>query len=258
MPCVALAVALLMVLGVAPLDAAPRGPGASYTASLSGGEEAPPRATPGSGQATFQVSADGQALTYSVTVRDITNVRMGHIHLGPRGANGDIVLSLLPPGGGPSSGVIGQGTATAAQLVGPLQGKTMADLVAALDTGNAYVNIHTGSGASPATLQPGDLPPGEIRGQIVLVSTAAPAAGATATRTVAAAVTATAPAAATATRPAQVPATATAPAAPTPPPATMPNAGGGYGGGLEVGLRAALAALLAIGVALALGVRRRA
>lgn len=228
-----LLVALSMGIGPAPLGAAPRGAGDSYTAPLSGGEEVPPRTTPASGQATFQVSADGQSLTYSVTVQNIANVTSGHIHLAPKGANGEIVLALVPPappGGGPRSGVIGQGTATAAQLVGPLQGKAMADLVAELDAGNAYVNIHTGSGASPSTLQPGDLPPGEIRGQIALTPPAAPAATAT----------------------------ATAPAAPPPPPATLPRTGGGYGGGLGVGLWPALVALLALGVALARGVRRRA
>jgi len=150
-----------------------RGPGASYTAQLTGGEEVPPRTTPASGQATFQVSADGMSLAYTVTVSNIANVTAGHIHLAPRGQNGDIVLPLVPtapPGGGPKSGVIGQGTATAAQLVGPLQGKTLLDLVAAMDAGTAYVNIHTASGASPAAQVPGDLPPGEIRGQIVASS----------------------------------------------------------------------------------------
>ena len=44
----------------------------------------------------------------------------------------------------------------------------MAELIAAMDAGTAYVNIHTACGASPATLMPGDFPPGEIRGQIAL------------------------------------------------------------------------------------------
>jgi hypothetical protein len=161
----------MLTLGLASAaDATAAPPGASYTAQLSGGEEVPPHNTPASGQATFQVSADGQSLTYSVTVSNITNVIAGHIHIAPKGTNGDIVLPLVPtasPGGGPRSGVIGQGTATAAQLIGPMQGKTMADLLAQIDAGNAYVNVHTASGASPATQMPGDFPPGEIRGQIV-------------------------------------------------------------------------------------------
>jgi hypothetical protein len=167
---------VLLLIGGRFGGTATAGPGGSYTAQLSGAEEVPARTTPASGMVALQVSPDGQSITYSVTVSDITNVRMGHIHIGPKGTNGDIVLPLVPtapPGGGPRSGVIGQGTATAAELTGPLQGKTLADLVAEMDAGNAYVNIHTGSGANPATLQPGDLPPGEIRGQIAL--TTAPA-----------------------------------------------------------------------------------
>jgi hypothetical protein len=172
-----LAALVALVFGAVPLGASTLGPGAAYTAPLSGGEEVPPRTTPAGGEATFQVSADGQSLTYTVTVRDITNVTMGHIHLAPAGANGDIILPLvamMPPAGGPKSGVIGQGTATAAQLVGPMQGKTLAELVAEMDAGNTYVNIHTAGGTSPATLQPGDIPPGEIRGQIRLANAAQP------------------------------------------------------------------------------------
>ena len=267
-------VLMLALVGLALLwpggtDTLAAGPGASYAAPLSGGEEVPPRTTPASGQATFQVGADGQSLTYSVTVRDITNVTMGHIHLGAKGANGDIVLPLVPmapPAGGPKSGVIGQGTATAAQLVGPLQGRPLADLIAALDAGNAYVNIHTGAGGTPTTLQPGDIPPGELRGQIAL--TTAPAAGATATR----AAGATAPAVATATRAgtATVTAAATAtraaaatvpatipPTAPPPPPATMPRTGGGYGTLATALPWLALAALL-LSLALVGWRRRRA
>ena len=164
-----LAAGLLLAGAPAARGATPAGAGGSYTAALSGGEEVPPRTTPASGQATFQVSADGQSLTYTVTVSDIANVIAGHIHIAAKGTNGDIVLPLVPtapPNGGPKSGVIGQGTATAAQLIGPLQGKTLADLVAALDAGNAYVNIHTATGASPAAQVAGDLPTGEIRGQI--------------------------------------------------------------------------------------------
>jgi hypothetical protein len=208
------------------------GPGASYTTKLTGGEEVPPRTTPGSGEVAIQVSADGQSLTYTVTVRDITNVTMGHIHVGAKGANGDIVLPLVPtapPAGGPKSGVIGQGTATAAQLVGPLQGKTLTDLIAEMDAGNAYVNIHTGAGGTPATLQPGDLPPGEIRGQLAL---------------------APAPAASAAPAP-QAPAPAATPTMPS----TLPGTGGGYGARATVLPWLALAALLTLGL---VGWRRRA
>ena len=207
---------LLIMLGGHTGGSAAAPPGATYTAQLTGGEEVPPHATPASGQATFQVSADGQALTYTVTVNNLTNLISGHIHLAPKGQNGDVVLPVVPPaspGGGPKSGVIGQGTATADQLTGPLQGKTIADLVAQLDAGNAYVNVHTASGASPATQQPGDIPAGEIRGQIApgAPAGAAPSAGPAATP------------GATPAAPSSMPGAVAAPA-----PAAVPRTGGGF------------------------------
>lgn len=220
-----LSAALALLLGDgAAIGATAAAPGDTYTAQLVGATEVPPRTTPASGEVAIQVSPDGQSLSYTVTARDITNVTMGHIHIGAVGTNGDIVLPLVPaapPGSGPRSGsVIGQGTLTAAQLIGPLQGKPLSDLIAQLDTGNAYVNIHTATGASPATLVAGDIPSGEIRGQIVRST------------------------------------------APSTPPSTMPagvpNTGGGYGAQRAwQPWWAALAALLTLGLAGVLRAQRR-
>ncbi len=212
------ALALLLGAGTT-VGATTAAAGDSYTTQLSGASEVPPRTTPASGEVAIQVAPDGLSLSYSVTVRDIANVTMGHIHLGAAGTNGDIVLPLVPPappGGGPRSGVIGEGTLTAAQLTGPLQGQPLSALIAELDRGNAYVNIHTATGASPATLVAGDLPTGEIRGQLVRAAT--PAAASTATRAAATTATTTrsagGPAQTTATRAATATgATVTAPAA---------------------------------------------
>ena len=161
---------LALLLSNGATNGAAAAPGDTYTAQLAGGTEVPPRATLASGEVTIQISPDGQSLSYTVTVRDIINVTMGHIHIGAVGENGDIVLPLVPaapPASGPRSGIIGEGTLTAAQLRGPLQGKALSDLIAQMDAGNTYVNIHTATGTSPATLVAGDIPPGEIRGQIV-------------------------------------------------------------------------------------------
>ena len=56
---------------------------------------------------------------------------------------------------GKFTGVLARGTITAANLVGPLKGKAVEDLVRDIRAGDAYVNVHTT--AHPA---------GEIRGQI--------------------------------------------------------------------------------------------
>jgi hypothetical protein len=43
---------------------------------------------------------------------------------------------------------------------------TLDDVVAAMLSGNAYVNVHTNDGVAPTNTGPGDFPGGEIRGQI--------------------------------------------------------------------------------------------
>jgi hypothetical protein len=42
----------------------------------------------------------------------------------------------------------------------------MADLIAAIEAGNAYVNVHTNDGVGATNTGPGDFPGGEIRGQL--------------------------------------------------------------------------------------------
>jgi hypothetical protein len=56
---------------------------------------------------------------------------------------------------GITNAVLGSGTFTAANFMGPLARQPMSALVTALEGGNAYVNVHTARN-----------PGGEIRGQI--------------------------------------------------------------------------------------------
>ncbi len=142
----------------------------AYMATLSGAEEVPANASPATGRATLELSDDGRSLSYTVTVTGLDNLVMGHIHIGAKGENGPVVAPLfapMSPGGGVKSGQIAQGTITAAQLDGPLKGQPLSALIAAMDRGNAYVNLHTNDGRDPAGTGPGDLPAGEIRGQIM-------------------------------------------------------------------------------------------
>lgn len=133
----------------------------NFVAHLSGDEEVPPVDTRAQGQAKFQLSKDGSELDFKLIVANIENVTQAHIHLGPRGVNGPVVVWLYPSAPPPvlipgrSDGVLSEGTITADDLVGPLDGASLADLVEAMATGNAYVNVHTSQ--SPA---------GEVRGQI--------------------------------------------------------------------------------------------
>jgi hypothetical protein len=133
----------------------------TFVAPLSGAQEVPPNDSLARGQAVFRVSADGTSIHYRLIVANIENVTQAHIHLAPAGANGPVVAWLYPAAPpsqlipGRSSGVLAVGTITEADLVGPLTGQTVTDLVARMDAGEAYVNVHTSQ-----------FPPGEIRGQI--------------------------------------------------------------------------------------------
>ena len=127
----------------------------SFSAELTGGEEVPPVDTNATGIANFQNNV--QTINYQLSVNDLVNVTQAHIHRGEEGENGKIVVTLynttMPTG--PMSGLLSQGNITAANLVGPLAGQQLTDLVSIMDNGTAYVNVHTK-----------DFPLGEIRGQI--------------------------------------------------------------------------------------------
>jgi len=166
---VVILVALLSLMLVASVSASE----ANYVAHLSGAEEVPPTGvvidTLGQGQAVFHLSEDGEALMYKLVVANIDNVVASHIHLAPAGQNGPVVAFLYgpaPAGGGRIQGPIAEGRITAANLVGPLAGGSLSDLIAAIEAGNTYVNVHTNDGAALTNTGPGDFPGGEIRGQI--------------------------------------------------------------------------------------------
>jgi hypothetical protein len=159
--------ALVLAMGLV-ATAAAAGP-TNYIAKLSGDNELPARATPAHGVAIFHLSPDGTELRYRLNVDDISNVVASHIHLGTAEQNGPVVLFLFSgpaPGAGAFEGTISSGTATAADLTGPLAGMSLSALVEALNSGGAYVNVHTNDGVAPTNTGPGDFPGGEIRGQV--------------------------------------------------------------------------------------------
>jgi hypothetical protein len=143
---------------------------------LSGEEEAPTmRITGAHGSANVRLAKDGQSVDFVLVVNDIRNVTMAHIHMQAKGVAGPIVVwffpsvkatAPLPGGGGEHEGLLAMGTFTAADLRGPLAGKPLSDLIAAIVAGNTYVNVHTDDGVAPANTGPGDFPGGEIRGQL--------------------------------------------------------------------------------------------
>jgi len=129
----------------------------SFKAKLSGGEVAPTVKTTAKGEAIFQLSKDGNELTYKLTVVDIENVTAAHIHDGKVGKNGPPIVDLFtgPKKEGKFSGTLSEGKITAKDLTGQLKGKLFSHFIQMIEDGHAYVNVHSETH-----------PDGEIRGQI--------------------------------------------------------------------------------------------
>lgn len=153
--------AAMLVLAAVPAVAGAVGNGTTFVTHMSGDEEVPPADTDAQGQTVLRVSKDGDAIDYRVNVANIENVSMAHIHLAPAGQNGGVVVWLYPDSPPPqliegrTQGTLATGTITADDLVGMLAGQSIDDLVDHIESGNAYVNVHTQQ-----------FPGGEIRGQL--------------------------------------------------------------------------------------------
>jgi len=139
-------------------------------ATLIGYEEVPSVSTVAAGSFSGMISPDEQFIDYELSFGGLQgSVTQAHIHVAQRGVNGSIVIWLcgtaaLPGPMGtptcPDAGVVGR-TITAADVIAgamasqQLPAGGLAQAIAAMRAGVAYVNVHT-------SLSTG----GEIRGQI--------------------------------------------------------------------------------------------
>ena len=124
-------------------------------ATLSGQQEVPPVDTQATGAAEFiPVVPNNETIDFSVNATGIEGVTAGHIHSGIQGENGPVVVTLFTFDS-PQNEVSENGTIAANNLEGPMEGKTMPDLISSLKNSSTYVNVHTEQN-----------PNGEIRGQI--------------------------------------------------------------------------------------------
>jgi hypothetical protein len=164
---------ILAIAALAPMAAAcdddegPPDDATLFAALLTGEEEVPPVLTTASGTATFTVEND--AVTYTVDVTDLQNPIVAHIHIGEAGTNGPVRLNLCGTGAPVPDCNVGDGvlvTGTNGTTVGT-PAITFDELVEAMRSGGAYVNVHTDDGEGAQNTGPGDMASGEIRGQIV-------------------------------------------------------------------------------------------
>jgi hypothetical protein len=138
-----------------------RGASDHFVSQMTGEEERPtPVVTEAHGQAVFRLSRDGRTMHYRVIVENIDDVTQSHIHiLVPPATTGPFVVFLFPfnaAGVDPGNGILSEGTFTQANLIPRANigfTGTMAELLAAMRGGTAYVNVHSVP-----------FPAGEIRG----------------------------------------------------------------------------------------------
>jgi hypothetical protein len=140
---------------------------------LNGFKEVPSVITNGTANFQLQINAARNSISYQLSYSGLSShVTQAHIHIGQRGANGGIIVFLCDntgkaPSGTPAcpdSGTV-SGTLTAVDVNPPnnpepttTQGIPQGDfagLLAAIEGGVAYANIHTTNS-----------PSGEIRGQL--------------------------------------------------------------------------------------------
>lgn len=97
-----------------------------------------------------------------MNVTDIDKATAAHIHFGTAGKNGPIIVTLFKSDKPTElkNGTLGEGNVTATDLEGPMKGKAISDLIAAMKNGTTYVNVLST-----------DFPNGEMRGQLMANST---------------------------------------------------------------------------------------
>lgn len=143
-----------------------------FISKMTGGQEVPPKNTAATGTVTFEPTPDEMKLSYKITLNNIDKVTMAHIHKGKAGENGPIIVTLFNSASSPTGKLNGnntlvQGNIMADNLEGLMAGKGIPDLIKMIKDNDVYTNVHTVQN-----------PKGEIRGQIIPVSspsaTAAP------------------------------------------------------------------------------------
>jgi hypothetical protein len=156
-------VAAAFTAGLVLVAIAVAGVNRNWSTHANGSLEVPVRDSQGQAQAIFHLSKDGDSLAYKLIASNIEDVTQAHIHCGPPGVNGPVVVFLY--GFGPTvspNGVLSEGTATDADVIPRTAEQCpggavndLADVIDRMDNGGAYVNVHT-------VVFPG----GEIRGDV--------------------------------------------------------------------------------------------
>ena len=90
----------------------------------------------------FIVNSGNSKVWYQIEAEGLKGVTQAHIHSGKAGENGPVVASLFKGNMDTVNGALVQGSITADKLEGPLNGKSISDLIDLFDDASAYVNVH--------------------------------------------------------------------------------------------------------------------
>ena len=132
---------LVTTMWLAPVPSFGNG-GRPVTASLSGGDAIPSGDPDGSGEAFVTANFGQREVCFQLSVSDIASATLAHIHKAPYGQNGPVVVALIPPSSGFSSG-----------CVNGVSQDLILDLLRTPD--DFYINVHNT-----------DYPAGAVRGQL--------------------------------------------------------------------------------------------
>lgn len=125
---------------------------------LTGDMEVPPVATNMRGHARIEFQNGNLDFTLRVN-RNTHEIFAAHIHCAPPGVSGPVGVTLFMGSFTARSGVLVNGTTTAPDAGNDCGWADLGDVAAAIQSGNAYVNVHT-------TAESGGVPSGEIRGNL--------------------------------------------------------------------------------------------
>lgn len=134
-----------------------------YFTQMTGFQEVPSYLSNGTGTFKATLDSTGTTLSYSLSFSNLSSpATVAHIHFGQMGVSGAPIAFLCGGNGKPACPINGAtltGTIVASDVIAvPAQGINAGDfsnLLAVIQSGNAYVNVHSAI-----------RPSGEIRGQI--------------------------------------------------------------------------------------------
>ena len=132
---------------------------AEFEAALTGDQEVPPVETDMRGDVEIEVENSRLDVELSIS-NNMHDIFAAHIHCAPPGENGPVGVTLFMGSFTEESGMLIDRDITTPDADNACGWMDIDDVVAAMESGNAYVNVHT-------TAESGGVPSGEIRGDLL-------------------------------------------------------------------------------------------